>query len=412
MATRGERPTGPLRADGLKTVLVIPDGAADEPQAELGDRTPLEAAAIPAMDSVARDGVVGQVNHIPEGMPSGSDVGTMSLFGEDPAVRHTGRAPIEAAAQGIELGPLDWAVRCNLVTVHDETMKSFTAEQIDSAVARDLLHRLQSDLPGGGPWEFVPGVSYRNLLLFRGSDSLPVPFDETTETTPPHDITDQPITPHLPSGRGGETLRELMDRSRQAFRPAGTQATQTWLWGQGSAPSLSDFAATYNARAAVITAVDLLRGMGRLLGWDVIEVEGATGYLDTDYAAKGRAAIAALDDYDFVCVHVEATDEASHEGNVGAKVEALERIDADIVAPLRAHLDGRGPHRILVCPDHPTFLRTKTHSHGYVPFAACGESIATDAETTYHEGTAAASGRTLDRGHELMGQLFGGFPAV
>ena len=393
----------------MKTVLVIPDGAADEPQAELDDRSPLQAAAIPAMDAVARDGLVGQVNHIPDGMPSGSDVGTMSLFGEDPGTRHTGRAPIEAAAQGIKLGPHDWAVRCNLVTVADDVMKSFTAEQIASPTAAGLLDTLSQRLPADSPWQFVPGVSYRNLLLYRGSNGDPAPFDAATETTPPHDITDQPIGPHLPRGTGSDTLRDLMTTSREAFAGSGTAATQTWLWGQGSAPSLPSFESKYHARGAVITAVDLLRGLGRLLGWTVIEVEGATGYLDTDYAAKGRAAIAALDEFDFVCVHVEATDEASHEGNAAAKVEALERIDADIVAPLRQHLDGRGDYRLLVCPDHPTFLRTKTHSHGYVPFAVCGRGISRDAATDYHEQSAAKSGRTIDAGHTLMDRLFGAF---
>ena len=392
----------------MKRVLVIPDGAADEPQSVLGNRTPLQAAATPAMDAVAREGLVGQVDHIPAGMPSGSDVGTMSLFGEDPAARHTGRAPIEAAAQGIELGPNDWAVRCNLVEVIDGVMKSFTAHQIDSAVAADLLHRLQSELPGDGPWRYVPGVSYRNLLLYRGDEGDP-PFDETTATTPPHDITDQAIAPHLPGGRGGERLRELMDRSRANFAATDSAATQVWLWGQGNRPQLPAFAEKYGARGAVITAVDLLRGLGKLLGWDVIEVEGATGYLDTDYAAKGRAAIAALQTYDFVCVHVEATDEASHEGDAAAKVQALEEIDTKIVGPLRKHLEASGqPFRLLVCPDHPTFLRTKTHSHGYVPFAVCGEGIATDAATTYDE-VAATGGLTIDAGHTLMDRLYGSF---
>ena len=391
----------------MKRVLVIPDGAADEPQPSLGDKTPLQAARVPAMDAVAAAGQVGQVNHIPNGMPSGSDVGTMSLFGSDPATYHTGRAPIEAAAQGIELGPNDWAVRCNLVEVRDEVMKSFTAHQIASDTAADLLHRLQSALPGDSPWEYVPGVSYRNLLLYRGTAGQPAPFDSSTDTTPPHDITDQTITPYLPNGTGADRLQELMDRSREAFVPAGTSATQTWLWGQGSTPQLPGFEATYGARAAVITAVDLLRGMGRLLGWDVIEVEGATGYLDTDYAAKGRAGIAALNDYDFVCVHVEATDEASHEGDAPAKVKALEEIDRHIVAPMHAHLQQRGePFRLLVCPDHPTFLRTKTHSHGYVPFAACGEGIAAGGQQTYDEVAAADAGFTIDAGHELMGRLF------
>ena len=390
----------------MKRVLIIPDGAADERQPSLGDRSPLEAAAIPAMDAVAAAGVVGQVDHIPDGMPSGSDVGTMSLFGSDPATFHTGRAPIEAAAQGIELGPDDWAVRCNLVNAAGGVMRSFTADQIASDIATELLGRLQQSLPPDSPWQFVPGVSYRNLLLYRGAAGQPAPFDRITETTPPHDISDQPIDPHLPTGPGSDLLKNLMDRSLEVFADAAAVATQVWLWGQGSTPRLPDFRERFGAKAAVITAVDLLRGMGRLLGWDVIEVEGATGYLDTDYAAKGRAGIAALDRYDFVCVHVEATDEASHEGDAHAKVGALEEIDRHIVAPVHAALRQRGePYRLLVCPDHPTFLRTKTHSHGYVPFAVCGEGIVPEG-SGYDEWQAAASGRAIDAGHELMARLF------
>ncbi|MCL4131868.1 UNVERIFIED_CONTAM: hypothetical protein GTU68_048595 [Idotea baltica] len=192
-------------------------------------------------------------------------------------------------------------------------------------------------------------------------------------------------------------------RTEQGSRPA----TQIWLWGQGKAPSLQLFQEKYGVRGAVITAVDLLRGIGKLLGWDVVEVEGATGYLDTDYAAKGRAGIEVLKNgHDFVVVHVEATDEASHEGDAKAKVEALERIDADIVGPMHEYLKTTGDYRVVVCPDHPTFLRTMTHSHGYVPFTMCGKGVAVDDATTYDEVVAATTGDTIDAGHELMGRFF------
>ena len=397
----------------MKYVLVIPDGAADEPQKTLGNRTPLQAASTPHMDAVAAAGLVGRTDNVPSHLPSGSDVGTMSLFGSDPTVEHTGRAPLEAAAQGIELGPDDWAVRCNLVQVAVGRMKSFTAEQVPSETGRAVLEALQATLPEDSPWQFVPGVSYRNLLLYRGRPGEPPPFASDTTTVPPHDITGQPLGPYLPSGRGAEQLNELMVRSRELLA-GGTFSrddghplpTQAWLWGQGSTPKLGSFEGRFGVRGAVITAVDLLRGIGRLLGWDVIEVEGATGYTDTDYAAKGRAAIRTLADHDFVVVHVEATDEASHEGDAKAKVAALERIDADIVGPLHEHLRSQGDYRLLVCPDHPTFLRTKTHSHGYVPFACCGRDVTPDAAVSYDELAAAMSGRTIDRGHELMGRFF------
>lgn len=401
----------------MKFALVIPDGVADEPQAVLGGRTPLQAANIPNMDRVATAGIVGRADHVPASMPSGSDVGTMSLFGYDPLEYHTGRAPLEAAAQGIELGPLDWAIRCNLVTVEDGRMASFTAEQIPNDLAKTLIEQLQRDQCGDEHWKFYAGVSYRNLLVYRARNT-PAPFGPDTFTTPPHDITDQPIAPHLPKGSGSAELLEIMQRSQplfancpenQARAQSGSHtATQCWLWGQGQRPTFKSFQERFGKRGAVITAVDLLRGLGRLLGWKVIEVAGATGYLDTDYAAKGRAAIEALqqDQADFIVVHVEATDEASHEGNAKAKVQALEEIDRHIVGPLHQYLKSQGDYRLLVCPDHPTFLRTKTHSHGYVPFAICGTGIQADDATTYDEVVAAASSVCLDRGCELMPLLF------
>lgn len=400
----------------MKYVLIIPDGCADETQPSLGGKTPLQAARTPQMDAIARQGVVGQTDNVPESMPSGSDVGTMSLFGYDPLKFHTGRAPLEAAAQGIELAAGDWAIRCNLVTVADGRMKSFTAGQISNEVGAELIAALQKNCCGSDHWKFYTGVSYRNLLIYRARSGK-APFAEDTYTVPPHDITDQLIAEHLPMGSGACDLRALMEKSVELFAASAANqarlqqgelpATQAWLWGQGRRPALEAFQSRFGVRSAVITAVDLLRGIGKLLGWDVIEVAGATGYLDTDYAAKGRAAIEALNgDHDFVVVHVEATDEASHEGDAAAKVEALEQIDEKIVGPVHAHLQQMGEYRILVCPDHPTFLRTKTHSHGYVPFTICGQGVQGDSALSYDEIVAAQTGLTLEAGHELMGQFF------
>jgi len=395
----------------MKFALVIPDGCADEPQPALGGMTPLQAARIPHMDEVARLGVVGRSDNVPPSLPSGSDVATMNLFGYDALKFHTGRAPLEAAAQGIVLGPADWAVRCNFVTIQNGKMISFTAGQIPNDLARDLIGRLQGQL-GSTQWEFFPGVSYRNLLIHRPAPGAVAPFSRETRTTPPHDLTDQPVAAHLPSGPGGDVLRRFMEQSTEivAAAPANQErlkrgepsASGIWLWGQGQRPALQDFYSRFGRRGAMITAVDLLRGIAALLGWKNIEVPGATGYLDTDYAAKGRYAIEALADADLVVVHVEATDEASHEGETHAKVEALERIDRDIVGPLHAHLRAQGPYRMLVSPDHPTFLRTKTHSYGYVPFAACGAGIQPDEALAYDEASSAESSLVFDRGCELM----------
>jgi 2,3-bisphosphoglycerate-independent phosphoglycerate mutase len=397
----------------MKLALVIPDGCADEPQLSLGGKTPLEAAEIPHMDEVARLGCVGRADHVPASMPSGSDVGTMSLFGYDPLVFHTGRAPIEAAAQGIELGPDDWAIRCNFVTVRAGVMRSFTAGQIPNEAARALIAVLQRSQCGSEHWKFHAGVSYRNLLVYRARGQ-PAPFSKETKSTPPHDITDRPIAPHLPAGPGAELLIDLMRQSEPLLaacdenrRRGDAAATQIWLWGLGRRPALVPFHERFGVQGAVITAVDLLRGMGRLIGWKVIDVPGATGYLDTDYAAKGRFAIQALrDGTDFVVVHVEATDEASHEGDAAAKVASLEQIDRHIVGPLLAYLKSQGDYRLLICPDHPTFLRTKTHSHGFVPFALCGEALSADRAGVYSERSGAESELQLPRGRELMPLLF------
>jgi len=399
----------------MKFALVIPDGCADEPQPSLGRRTPLEAADIPNMDAVARAGQVGRADHVPASMPSGSDVGTMSLFGYDPLVFHTGRAPIEAAAQGIELGPEDWAIRCNFVTVLDGLMKSFTAGQLPNDIGKQLIEALQRSQCGSEHWKYFAGVSYRNLLIYRAR-GIAALFTTETQSTPPHDITDQPIAGHLPSGPGAEVLREFMRLSEPLLAECAANhargdlaATQTWLWGLGKRPALTPFVERFGRQGAVITAVDLLRGMGRLLGWKVIDVPGATGYLDTDYAAKGRAAVQALSDgVEFIVVHVEATDEASHEGLADEKVTALERIDHHIVGPLHQYLKFQGDYRMLICPDHPTFLRTKTHSHGDVPFALCGTGITPDRFESYSEPVAAQSDLRLARGCELMPLLFAG----
>lgn len=396
----------------MKCVLIIPDGCADEPQAQLGGKTPLQAARVPHMDAIAAAGVVGQSDNTPPALPSGSDVATMSLFGYDPLRFHTGRAPIEAAAQGIPLGPSDWCVRCNFVTVVNHVMKSFTASQIPNAVGASLIADLQQAL-GTAACEFFTGVSYRNLLVLR-PDEASAPFDASTRTIPPHDITDQEATPHLPSGTGGAFLRGLMERSEAILKAnaanhaRGDQAaTQIWLWGQGRRPALESFHSRFGKTGAMITAVDLLRGLANLLGWTNIAVPGATGYLDTDYAAKGRYAVEALQSHDFVVVHVEATDEASHEGSVHHKVEALERIDEQIVGPVHAALQTWGDYRILVSPDHPTFLRTKTHSYGWVPFAVCGKGVSPAGEATYDEIAAGRTGVRFPAGYELMPRFLG-----
>src|SRR5262245_43493290 len=345
----------------MKYAIVIPDGCADEPQAALGDKTPLQAARKPHMDRIARTGVVGRSNNVPPSLTPASDVATLSLFGYNPLVVYTGRSPLEAAAMGIALGPSDWAIRCNLVTVENGEMRDFTAGHIPSEESRQLIQTISSKLggmtpDGAGQLEFHAGVSYRHCLVYRARASAP--FSLETKTQPPHDIPDRPVDQYLPAGPGSDLLRYLMEQSRAILenhsvnaargRAGQRPATQIWLWGQGKAPALKPFRDVYGKNGAILSAVDLVRGVGVLLGWKRIDVPGATGYLDTDYAAKGRYAVAALKDHDLVCVHVEAPDEASHEGRADAKAKALEEIDRHIVGTLLEALPGHGDWRILV----------------------------------------------------------------
>ena len=395
----------------MKYVIVIPDGCADEAQESLGGKTPLQAAHKPNMDRIARLGVVGRADNVPKPLTPASDVATLSLFGYDPLVVYTGRAPLETAAMGIPLGPDDWAIRCNLVHIENECMRDFTADHITGEEGRPLLEALKAAL-GDEQLEFHAGVSYRNILVYRPALGTSAPFSDQTKTQPPHDVPDRPIAEHLPKGDGSDLLKSLMERSRSILRDHPINrtrrerhqrdATQIWLWGQGRAPSLRPFAEVYGKRGAIISAVDLVRGVGVLLGWQRIDVPGATGYLNTDYAAKGRAAVAALPHYDLVCVHVEAPDEASHEGKADAKVKALEEIDRHIVGPLWEALPKHGDWRILVSPDHRTTLRTRAHAYGMVPFAFAGNGVTSKGQASYDEIVADKSDLVIDRGHELM----------
>jgi 2,3-bisphosphoglycerate-independent phosphoglycerate mutase len=400
----------------MKYVIIIPDGCADEAQESLGGKTPLQAAHKPHMDRIAQQGVVGRADNVPQPLTPASDVATLSLFGYDPLAVYTGRAPLETAAMGIPLGPDDWAIRCNLVHVENECMRDFTSGHITSAEGRPLVEALQAEL-GNAQLEFHPGVSYRNILVYRAAAGAPAPFSDQTKTQPPHDVPDRPIVDHLPKGPGSDLLRSLMERSRtilhdhpvnQARRAKDKRdATQIWLWGQGRAPHLRPFVEIHHKRGAIISAVDLVRGVGVLLGWQRIDVPGATGYLDTDYAAKGRAALAALPHYDLVCVHVEAPDEASHEGRADEKVKALEEIDRHIVGPLLEALPKHGDWRILISPDHRTTLQTRAHAYGMVPFAFAGSGVPSKGQASYDEVIAEKSDLVFEKGHDLMRRFLG-----
>lgn len=394
----------------VKLGIVVPDGMADRPLERLGGRTPLDVAAKPNMDRVARQGCLGLVLHTPHGLPPGSDVAMLSVLGYDPVSCYTGRAPLEAASMGIELGPDDIAFRCNLVTVADELLADHSAGNISNQEAAVLVGILNDKL-GSDTIRFYPGVGYRHLMVYRGQELV------TADCAPPHDILDQPFRRHLPRGRGAGLLTDLMEKSRELL--AGHEinevridlgenpANMIWLWGGGKRPQLRAFRESYGKRGAVIAAVDLVRGIATSVGMDVLSVEGATGYVNTNYAGKGRAAIEAIDRYDLVFVHVEAPDEASHQGDIRAKVDAIEAVDKHIVGPLLAALEARGEHRLLVLPDHPTPIECRTHAREPVPFAYCGSGVAEPSGRSFTESAAAETGVVVEPGHRLMGLFCG-----
>lgn len=389
----------------MKYAIIIPDGAADEPLAELGGRTPLEVASTPNIDRIATEGVGGLARTIPEGFESGSDVAIMCLLGYDPAKYLTGRAPLEAAARRIPLAPKDWVFRCNLVTVEDGIMKDHSAGGITDAEARVLIADLAAalDIPGV---ELHCGVSYRNLLVYRGDEMIDV------TTTPPHEIPEQPAAAHLPRGRGSELLRRIMDTSARLFadheinrrRRRGNlrPASQVWLWGQGHRPQMPTFAEKYGvSRGAAISSVDLLRGLAVLLGWDVLHVPGLTSYHDTDYAGQGRATAAALDSFDIVFSHIEAPDEAAHQADYRTKIAAIEHVDRYIVGPVLEKLQSFPRRRVLVMPDHSTLVGNRKHGYGPPPFVMAGTGLPSRPMGHFCERNA-AGGMHFHRGHELM----------
>jgi 2,3-bisphosphoglycerate-independent phosphoglycerate mutase len=348
----------------VKYVVCVPDGAADEPLAELGGRTPLEAADLPTFRALARRAEVGRAATIPEGFPPGSDVGNMSILGFDPARYHTGRAPIEAAAMGLKLDDDQVAYRCNLVTVGaDGTMVDFAGGHPSTEAAAEVVQALDKDLGGGGV-AFHPGVQYRHILV------TPAEWADA-QCTPPHDLTGKPAV--WPTGPSAPRLQELMDASREVVaRFAGTvAANQIWLWGQGRQPRIPSFRDTYGLQAGLVSAVDLVRGLGALTGIRIAQVEGITGWYDTSYEAKRDACLQSLAaGDDLFLIHVEASDEAGHAGNVEEKVKALEHWDRRILRPLvdALDMDDFRPWRLLLLPDHATPLALRTHTSDSVPY--------------------------------------------
>lgn len=412
----------------MKYVIIIPDGAADERLAELGDLTPFEAADTPNLDKLALTGRQGTAATTPAGMPCGSDVCTMSLLGYDPRKYHKGRAPLEAAALGITMGEADWIFRVNLVTVIDGKMQDHSAGHISSTESKRLLKEFAEriDLPGVA---LYPGVSYRNIMVDRsaqvndGGDSGGRDWGEL-ETTPPHDIPGQPIRKHLPVGGDYAKLLQQLIAESEVFladheinqtraEMGELPATHFWPWGQGQRPTMPSFVSRFGLKGAMITAVDLLAGISTFIEWDRLDVPGQTSYHDNDYAATGQYAIAALDDYDIICVHVEAPDEAAHAADPATKVASVAAIDEHVVGPIHRALEERYPlndpasgasggWRVLLLPDHYTLVNTRKHDPTPVPFLMAGHKVHSVLKQTFSEQHANESDLHIEHGHELM----------
>lgn len=400
-----DRPSAPLPR---KRVIVILDGAADDPQPELGNHTPLQAARLPNCDRIAREGICGLAQTIPEGMAAGSDVATLSILGYDPLRYHTGRAPLEAASLEVPLNPADVAFRCNLVTCNGEVLVDYSAGEVSTDDARVLIGVLNEEL-ATDRMQFYPGVSYRHIMAWRGGSP-------EVRTVPPHDIIGEPIEPYLPEGDGDTVLRRVMfdsleildghDINKRRRDQGRNPANMVWLWGQGRACRLPSFAVQRGTPGIVIAAVDLVRGVAKSAGLAAPEIPGATGNLETDFAAKGRAAVEALEAYDFCLVHIEGPDEASHQGSPERKVWALEQIDQHIVGPLLERLDRFPESRAMVLADHYTKISTRTHDREPVPFALLGPPR--DRAEAFDERNAKETERFLDEGWRLTDLLYEG----
>lgn len=393
----------------MRYVIVQGDGMADHPLEELSGETPLEAASTPNMDEVASAGIIGTVNTIPPGMPPGSSVGNMSLMGLDPKEYFTGRASLEARGQGVEVEKDDVVFRCNLVKLGkgdgNITMDDYSGGHPAPDRAKRYLELLDEEI-GTDEFRFYSGVSYRNLLVWKDGRKEMVPED--ISLTPPHDITGEPVEEHLPEGSGSEKLLRLQKEAEKFLSEESETFNGIWFWGAGVKPDLPTFQDRYGLTGSVISAVDLIKGLGVYTGLSSVAVEGATGSIDTNYEGKVLAARASLEEGSLVFLHVEAPDEASHAGDLDLKMEAIERIDSRVVGPLIDHLSGVEDSRLLLVTDHITGLESRTHERGSVPFAMAefaGSGVSP--WRNFDEGEASRTGNDFKAGADLIDEFLG-----
>ncbi|MBI5562635.1 MAG: cofactor-independent phosphoglycerate mutase [Deltaproteobacteria bacterium] len=399
----------------MKYVILIGDGMADYPIDSLGGKTPLEFAPTPNLDSLAGSGTFGLFATVPPGYPPGSDVANLSILGYDPAKYYSGRSPLEAASIGVKLSPTDVAFRCNLVTLADKggsvIMDDYSSGHISTEEADCIIKSLDKGLRGEGV-RFYTGTSYRHLMVWEnGPDKL--------KTTPPHDISDKDIAGHLPKGNGADKIARLMALSQDVMKDhpvnrkrveAGWKpATSIWLWGQGKAPAMPTMKERFGIDGAIISAVDLMKGIGIYAGLEVLKVPGVTGYIDTNYRGKAEHALAALETKAFVCVHVEAPDEAGHNGNLKDKLKAIEDFDREVVGRVLKGLTRFAEYRVLALTDHPTPIALKTHTSDPVPFALYtgGVNAQQCGSAFFSEREAGESGLLVDDCKAFMEEFFG-----
>lgn len=401
----------------MKYLLILTDGMADYKIPALGDKTPLQYAQTPNMDKLAAASLIGRVQTIPEGFPPGSDVANLSVMGYDPRKYYTGRSPLEAVSMGVELEPDDMALRCNLVTLSsepdylDKTMLDYSAGEISSIESAHLIKALREEL-GSEVYNFYAGISYRHLLVWKHG------LGKALELTPPHDISDRKIRGYMPAGADSQPLRELMMKSEavliqhpvnQMRRARGLNpATSIWFWGQGGKPALDSFQDKYRISGSVVAAVDLVKGLGICAGLRPIIVEGATGGIETDFAAKIRAALDELKkDQDFVYLHIESPDEAGHQGSAAKKIWSIEQIDKLVLGQVLSELDDFDDIRILILPDHPTPIAVKTHTSDPVPFLLFDKRDPLQSKTASFDEDTAQLGPFINSGCELMDLFIG-----
>ncbi len=402
----------------MKYVVLLCDGMADTPFDDLGGKTPMEMAVKPTMDALARKSELGLVKTVPEGLSPGSDVANLAVLGYNAADCYTGRSPLEAANIGIEMTNEDVAMRCNLVTLSDEenyadkTILDYCAGDIHTAEADEIIKTVQTAL-GGGDFDFYTGTAYRHCLVWHGGKT------DIGKLTPPHDITGRVIGEYLPLDPAAAPLLDMMKKSYDLLKdhPVNQSriarglapANAIWLWGHGTKPQLKNFEDCYGVKGAMVSAVDLLKGIARLNGMTVCEVEGATGYIDTNFEGKRDAAIEALKNgHDLVYIHLEAPDECGHRGEAENKVKAIEEIDKRVLAPLLKELEQMGDYTLLICPDHPTPLCVKTHTSDPVPYLLYRSKAPLDSNLDrFTEACAASTGHFIEKGYTLMNRILG-----